>query len=183
MAETIDQNALREAELSELELRRERAEIPERIAVASSRIQHLRGGGHRDGDPELEAALQETRDLVDRERALPDLIVAAVAKRCRLRAEQLVEEEWELTLEAESLQDVASRAHEALEKARRKASEARSRVESNTIARERLRQEARPFEDFARAAQEAEGEKRFRLLESARTDGLLLPFNSFEADV
>jgi chromosome segregation ATPase len=166
---------------AEIALRRERAEIPQRIAAASARVQNLRGDGAREGDPELEAALRELRELADRQRALPDLIVGAVAERCEIRARQLADEGRELAREAEGLREEAARAQRALEKARRRAAEARSRVEVNEMARDRLRQEARPLAAFARAARETKGEKRLRLLEDAKAAGLLLPFESADS--
>src|SRR5688500_5615398 len=109
MVETIEHIALREAEGRELGLRRERAELPSKIAEASARVQNLRGQGCREGDPELEAAKSEVGALVDRERALPDLIVDAVAERCRLEAERLHEQERALATEHEELRSAAER--------------------------------------------------------------------------
>src|SRR5215211_2258745 len=123
MPETMELTPLEEASKLERKLRRERAEISHRIAEAAATVRDLRGGGHRDGDPVLEEAKEAVGALVDRESVLPQLILDAVAERCRLRAEQLAEEERELARAAEPLQDVAARAHRAQEKARRKANE------------------------------------------------------------
>jgi hypothetical protein len=179
MTETMERNTLlREAEQRELDLRRERAQMPQWIADASWVVQDLRGDGHHDGDsPELEAAVQEVRELTARERALPALIIAAVAARCRLRGEQLAAEESALAEEYEQLQAAAAKARRTAEQARRKVAAAKSRAEGAEMLRERIRQEARPLEDFVRAAEEAEeAEKKLRLLEQAKVEGLMLPF-------
>src|SRR5215212_4082128 len=94
-----DTRLRQEAGARELALRRERAELPRKIAHASRKITDLRGEGRREGDPELEAALQAVRDLVDRERALPDAILDAAAQRISLEAEDLREREAALLSE------------------------------------------------------------------------------------
>lgn len=177
MTETVERQQIP----AELSLRRERSEMPHEIAVASELVQNLRGAGLREGDPELEEALQTIRELAARERALPDLIVDAVAERCESEAAALREQERVLVLEAEELQSEAARAQRASERAQRKAREVQSRVEGHEIRRDLIRREATPFEDFARGARELEGEKRLRLLEEARVDGLLLPFGDVVA--
>lgn len=171
---------LQEAKDRELSLRKERAEIPERISAASREVQNLRGDGRRDGDPDLDEKLREVRELSGRYDVLPDLICDAVAQRCSIQVEILLERERTLSEEAEALQSEAQKVQRALERARRKATEAQSRVEGIEMQRESIRRTAGGLETFVRQADELSGAKRIRLLSEAAANGLLLPLREVQ---
>lgn len=107
MTETLTRRTSAQTERA---LRRERAEIPEKIDAASARVRDLVGDGHRDGDPALEEALRTVRELDARERTLPDLIADAVAERCAETVADLRERERTLLSEAEGLRHEATEA-------------------------------------------------------------------------
>jgi hypothetical protein len=161
----------------EIELRRERAELPIRIAQASAKVEDLRGNGRREGDRELDAAVAEVRELSARERILPSLIAAAVSRRCTLEAQRLIREQAALTPERESLREEAQRAANEAVLAKRAAEDALVRLQGVEGRMDRLSEKARPFETFAQKAAEFEGkpQKILRLLSDAQHEGLLLP--------
>jgi hypothetical protein len=165
----------------EIRLRRERSRIDARIASAARRAEELRGNGRRDGDPELEDALEEVRRLTARQAALPDEIVDAVAHRCRAQAAKLQRGDQALAEERAKLLVEAQEKFNQVQLARRDAQSTVARLQSVENRREELAQRARPFETFADRAREFEGQrqKRMKLLEDAKHEGLLLPFAAY----
>jgi hypothetical protein len=165
------------AATQEFELRTERARLPYLKARAAQRVEDLRGGGAREGSPELQRAIKELREIIDREVGIAEQIITVVAKRCRQEAMRINSERAALRAESDALRLEAQAAWSRVRVARLEAQELTTRLEGIEGRSERLATDAQTYTHFVEKALELEKpQMRLALLENAKREGLLLDF-------